>query len=66
MNLLPVSRRVFSELVSVELDDVKPMPGPKLGLVYMDFVYESEEKKREDKLKKRKETIKRILSHDKQ
>ena len=39
-NLLPVSMKIAAQTIGLDLVSVKPTPGPKMDLLFMDFQYE--------------------------
>jgi hypothetical protein len=39
-NLLPVSMKIAAQTIGLDLVSVKPSPGPKLDLLYIDFQYD--------------------------
>ena len=39
-NLLPVAMKIAAQTIGLDLVSVKPSPGPKIDLLYIDFVYD--------------------------
>ena len=39
-NLLPVAMKIAAQTIGLDLISVKPSPGPKLDLLYIDFQYD--------------------------
>ena len=40
-NLLPVAMKIAAQTIGLDLVAVKPTPGPKIDLLYVDFVYDN-------------------------
>jgi hypothetical protein len=44
-NLLPVAMKIAAQTIGLDLVAVKPTPGPKIDLLYVDFVYDDVDQK---------------------